>query len=275
MANGSRQTQADIFISFKNLDAEGKATRDSELAREVSDYLTSRRLTVFFSNTSLERLGAAEYTRAIDDALDAASVLIAVGTSREHLESKWVRYEWSSFFNDTLSGIKPDGRLFGYVEGITTRDLPRALRQNQVFIHEAGALEKLYNFIHNALGALEEEQPPKRKAELAYACYAASDREEVGKRIKAVEAMGTRVLTDLELRIDERWEEKLRRWIDQSDFMLLFWSQAASQSKSVEMEWRYALRAWGQSFIRPVYIGGPGPMPPPPRELAELHFSAI
>jgi hypothetical protein len=115
----------EIFLSFKNLGAAGQPSRDSILAREVFDFLSGRGLSVFLSSVSLEELGTAAYKQAIDDALDGAEVVIAVGTSRENLESKWVRYEWDGFLHDILSGTKPDGRVFAYVEGVAPRSLPR------------------------------------------------------------------------------------------------------------------------------------------------------
>jgi hypothetical protein len=140
-----------VFISFKHLDEDGHETPDSQLAREVYHHLTDRGLTVFLSTVSLEQLGIAAYKKAIDDALDSAQALIAVGSSREHLESQWVRYEWDSFFNDILSGIKPKGRVFSYVEGVKVAALPRALRQSQCIEHGPGSLETLQRFVANAL----------------------------------------------------------------------------------------------------------------------------
>jgi hypothetical protein len=279
MMNENAGVHADIFISFKNLDEHGMPTRDSALAREVYEYLTDRGLNVFLSNVSLERLGVAGYTRAIDNALDAACVLIAVGTSKQHLDSQWVRYEWNSFFNDTLSGIKPDGRLFSYIEGLEIRDLPRALRQVEVFIHGSASLERLANYICNALGKAPDKTVPskpssvERKVDVAYACFASSDRFKVLENLKALQAAGVRVLTELDLPAGEAWDKKIQRWIKEADFLLLFWSEAASQSKFVESEWRFALKTRGISFIRPVYIGEPGRMPQPPVELANLHFT--
>jgi hypothetical protein len=141
-----------IFISFKNLDPTGKSTRDSVLALEVYEFLVAQGLKVFFSNVSLENLGFAAFKKAIDEALGQAQILIAVGTSGENLESQWVRYEWDSFANDILSDYKPEGRIFVYVENTSISSLPRALRQSQVFVHGPGSLERLYNFIANALG---------------------------------------------------------------------------------------------------------------------------
>ena len=114
-------SQCEIFLSFKNLDAQGEPTRDSILAGEVFNSLSGLGLNVFLSTISLEKLGADVYKRAIDEALDAARVVVAIGTSKENLDSKWVHYEWDSFLNDILSGTKPDGRVFAYVDGVDHR----------------------------------------------------------------------------------------------------------------------------------------------------------
>jgi hypothetical protein len=145
-------TAYDVFISFKNLREDGQPTRDRDLAAEVYRYLSSRDLRVFFSIVSLEQLGVSGSKKAIDDALDASRVLVAVGTSRDNLEWRWVRYEWDSFYNDILSGVKPDGRVFAYIEGVDVLSLPRALRQSQTFSHGPDSLDTLYKFVSSALG---------------------------------------------------------------------------------------------------------------------------
>lgn len=146
------ENKPEIFISFKNLDAEGLQTRDSFIAAEVYNFLTGHGINTFFSNISLEKLGVSAYQKYIDEVLDSAKVLIVVGTTVNNIESPWVRYEWSSFFNDILSGAKPNSRIFCYVEGIKSSELPRSLRQSQVIQNEVGSLTHLYHFIANAIG---------------------------------------------------------------------------------------------------------------------------
>ena len=160
-----------VFISVKNLSDDGTPTPDSELARELHAELQSRGLVSFLSLISLEAMGTAEYKGAIDDALDHADVLVAVGTTPENLASRWVRYEWDSFFNDIISGVKPDGKVFSLICGFEPTRLPRALRQNQTFDYEKGGLEYLCNFLTNALELnqaikdRDEAEELRRKAE--------------------------------------------------------------------------------------------------------------
>jgi|TARA_Y100000310_G_scaffold212110_1_gene212917 hypothetical protein len=91
-----------VFISRKNLDREGNSTEEVALARELYDHLTSLDIEVFLDDVSLIQQGTSGYKKAIDDALDEAQILIAVGTSRANLESERVRYEWDGFFNDIV-----------------------------------------------------------------------------------------------------------------------------------------------------------------------------
>jgi hypothetical protein len=180
-------SEYDVFLSFKNLGPDGTPTRDASLAKEVFDYLSANGLRVFFSSITLEQLGVAGYKRAIDDALDSAQVLVAIGVSLENLDSQWVRYEWDSFFNDILSGRKPKGRVFSYVTGVDVNSLPRTLRQNQAIVHQPGSLGLLYNFIANALAI----QSVARITE--------DGRAAVGRLHKLVELMAESRLLELEI----------------------------------------------------------------------------
>jgi hypothetical protein len=148
----NKTSKYDVFISAKNLNLDGKRTKDSLMAEQLHNFLTDKGFRVFWSNISLEKLGIAAYKEAIDNALDCAKILVTVGTSKENLESRWVKYEWDSFFNDILSGVKPEGRVFVYIINIKIQDLPRALRQTQCFEHEPEAFNRISRFIGNALG---------------------------------------------------------------------------------------------------------------------------
>ncbi len=163
-----------VFLSFKNLLADGQPSPDSVLAREIYEHLTRSGYQVFLSNVSLERLGTSAYKKAIDDALDTAKILVAVGTSADHMEAHWVRYEWDSFFNDILSGVKPGGRVFAYVEGVPILELPRSLRQAQTFFHADGSLAALTNFIANALE--KDQSAPLSQDQGVYCVSSKKDR---------------------------------------------------------------------------------------------------
>lgn len=142
----------DIFISSKNLGADGQRTEDSLIAEQLHVFLAKKGFHVFFSNISLAKLGVAEYKQAIDSALDRSKILVIVGTSTENIVSKWVKYEWDSFFNDILSEKKPEGKVFAYIKNVRINDLPRSIRNTQCIEHGPDGFEQLYRFISNALG---------------------------------------------------------------------------------------------------------------------------
>jgi HEAT repeat protein len=98
---------------------------------------------------------------------------------------------------------------------------------------------------------------------------------EVVKRVEQVcRALGIAYLRDsVSLRSGENWSEELLLMIERADVFQLFWSQNAAASTIVEKEWRHAYKQGREieRFIRPVYWEEP--LPPPPRELAYLHFA--
>jgi formylglycine-generating enzyme required for sulfatase activity len=138
-----------VFLSFNYYGPDGTPTPDAALAKEVFDYLRAKRVRVA-SKYSFKKRGAAASQSAIDDALESAQVLVAIGTSLENLDSPWVRYEWESFSSDIRSELKPEGRVLSYVSGVDVDRLPRALRLNGAIVHDPpGSLDRLYNLILN------------------------------------------------------------------------------------------------------------------------------
>ena len=54
-------------------------------------------------------------------------------TSAENVKSRWVNYEWDSFFPDILDNVKPDGQIFTCLNGVSPKELPISLRHVQSF----------------------------------------------------------------------------------------------------------------------------------------------
>ena len=150
--DADRNYQYDVFISFKNSDKDGNSTEDSVIATKIYEYLKGKGLRVFLSVRELEFLGKSQYTDVIDNALETSRFLIAVGCSRENLDSEWVRYEWSSFLNDIRSGFMQNKEVYVLYRGMKIADLPRSLRQQQAFnADEEDACERVCNFIQSAM----------------------------------------------------------------------------------------------------------------------------
>ena len=114
-----------VFISCKS--------EDYSFAQPIHDFLIANGLKVFFADAELKEKAESQYADVIDEALDATKHLIVVATSIEHIKSKWVKYEWSTFSNDLKSNYR-DGNLITILSPtITPRMLPASLRHMQSF----------------------------------------------------------------------------------------------------------------------------------------------
>ena len=140
----------DIFISFKCSDEYGRKTPDFRIANELYHVLCDMGYAVFYSHDTLEQLGSSRYKNDIDDALDSAKVMVVVLSRAEYASSHWVHYEWDSFYNDYLSGVRSEANLFTLTSGVNIHDLPRTLRNVQNFDYSDG-LQHLRGFIKSII----------------------------------------------------------------------------------------------------------------------------
>ncbi|MBC6937876.1 MAG: toll/interleukin-1 receptor domain-containing protein, partial [Chloroflexi bacterium] len=112
-----------------------------------------------------------------------------------------------------------------------------------------------------------------------FVSYSRRDQEVAEMYRLAQLALGNEVFMDsYSIRVGEDWRFALAQAIDNADTFQLFWSENSAGSDNVRDEWDYALRyrcpdTRCESFIRPVFWCQP--MPPPPPELAHLHFRFI
>ena len=147
----------DIFLSYKHSNEFGNKTEDYAIAKDLHKKLKSIGYEVFFSENTLEEIGSSRYKTDIDEALDSATVMIVILTKTEYATSHWVQYEWDSFYNDYLSGVKPNAKLFTLTKDIDVKQLPRTLRNVQNFEFSNG-LDPVCKYVINAL-------PQKNKQE--------------------------------------------------------------------------------------------------------------
>lgn len=113
--------QIDVFISYKS--------RDYRYARAVYDELLRLGSRVFLSELSLPVMADADYTSAIDYALEKTKGMIVIAASVEIFDSGWVHYEWSSFLNEKRSGRKEGNIITVVSDENSIAKLPYALRQ--------------------------------------------------------------------------------------------------------------------------------------------------
>ena len=96
----------DVFICYKETDANGRRTQDSVLATELFNELTREGYKVFFSRITLEDKLGQEYEPIIFAALNSAKVMVVLGTKPEHFNAVWVKNEWSRYLSLIRNGAR-------------------------------------------------------------------------------------------------------------------------------------------------------------------------
>lgn len=87
----------DVFICYKETDADGKRTQDSVIANDIYYQLTQEGFKVFYAAITLEDKLGREYEPYIFAALNSAKVMLVVGSKPEYFSAVWVKNEWSRF----------------------------------------------------------------------------------------------------------------------------------------------------------------------------------
>ena len=102
----SKEEPFDVFICYKDTDANGRRTQDSVLANDLYHQLAQEGFKVFFSRITLEdKLGTA-YEPYIFAALNSAKVMVVLGTKSEYFNAVWVKNEWSRYLALIKNGAK-------------------------------------------------------------------------------------------------------------------------------------------------------------------------
>ncbi len=112
----------DIFICYKETDANGRRTEDSVIAAQLYRDLTAEGWRVFFSRVTLEDKAGTAFEPYIFAALNSAKIMLAVGTKPEHFNAVWTRNEWSRFL--TLADSDPEKTLAVLYKGMLPAQLP-------------------------------------------------------------------------------------------------------------------------------------------------------
>ena len=168
----------DVFISCKR--------EDYPIAERLYRYLKDNGFYVFLSSMELRMLKDSEYMDAISEAIDSAYHLIVLGSSKENIMSKWVKFEWATFLNEQLSGRK-DGQIMTYVDGgLTIANLPIQLRHYESFTSQ--------NYKGNILHYVETPAYLKRKEE---AERQAKLEEEKARSLKEAEQRRNRIKNEI------------------------------------------------------------------------------
>jgi hypothetical protein len=128
-----------VFICAKS--------EDYTEAGMLYEFFSARGIRAFFSPRSLPKLGAADFRRQIDDALESAVHLVVVTSSAANVRSKWVEAEWSMFLNEMRSGRKSGNVVTLLCGDCRAEDLPLSLRSQEALPFCPEAFEKLLSYV--------------------------------------------------------------------------------------------------------------------------------
>ena len=153
----------DIFICYKETDAQGRRTQDSVLGYDIYQQLTREGFKVFFSRVTLEdKLGVA-YEPYIFAALNSAKVMIVLGTKPEHFEAVWVRNEWSRYLALIRNGAQK--MLIPAYKDMDPYDLPVEFAHLQAQdMSRLGFIQDLIRGIRKILPAEPQEKKTEQRS---------------------------------------------------------------------------------------------------------------
>ena len=214
----------DIFICYKESDADGQRTRDSLLAQDIYYQLTEQGRKVFFARITLEDVAGTQYEPYIFAALNSARVMIVVGTKPEHLNAVWVKNEWSRF----LAMMKKDRHklLLPCYRDMDPYDMPDQLSMLQSYdMSKIGFLQDLIRGVSKVLDAEKKPEPAKETVVVSH---------QTGSNASALLKRGNMALEDGEwTKADEFFEEVLNQNAESAEAYI---GKALAQEKCPDLQ---------------------------------------
>ena len=171
LAISAQEQPCDVFLCYKETDANGQRTRDSVIAQEIYHELTGAGYRVFFARISLEDKLGRQYEPYIFAALNSAKVMLVIGTKQEHFSAVWVKNEWSRF----LALMKQDRSrlLIPCYRDMDAYDLPEELSALQSQdMGKIGFMQDLLRGVQKVLAKQEAPRAAQQEHEAAPAAMA-------------------------------------------------------------------------------------------------------
>ena len=125
----NKEEPFDIFICYKETAEDGQRTKDSVLAQDIYDALTTKGYKVFFSRITLEDKLGQQYEPYIFSALNSAKIMLAIGTKFEYYNAVWVKNEWGRYL-DLMKKDKEKVLIPCYAD-IDAYDMPQEFQNLQ------------------------------------------------------------------------------------------------------------------------------------------------
>lgn len=155
LAISQKEEPFDVFICYKETDANGRRTQDSVLANDLYHQLTQEGFKVFFARITLEdKLGTA-YEPYIFAALNSSKVMVVLGTKPEYFNAVWVKNEWSRYLALIKNGSKK--MLIPAYRDMDPYDLPEEFSHLQA--QDMSKLDFMQDLIRGIKKIIEADAP--------------------------------------------------------------------------------------------------------------------
>jgi len=192
-----RQTVASqVFICVKQ-EENDRSTDDSIIASDLYDQIRDNGLDVF--NSRRTQMPAGEmFEPYIIAALLSAKLMIVVGTTPDHMKSRWVKNEWSRYQwlqdKERRQNGKTDRKLVCYLRGMKPKDIPDELHPDiQAIVESTTSAKSLENLLKNTFPTSEmKHDSPSEDDSFELICdqmeiwLAIGDYDEANKRYRAL-----------------------------------------------------------------------------------------
>ena len=159
------EKDVDVFISFKAEDEFGNRTKDSLIAQNIYEQLTSRGIRTFFSRISLQDVTGDEYEPHIFAALHSAKVMLLVTTDIGHVNYGWVKNEWTRYLDLQQENPNQAKTLIPVYQGVAPEMFPKRIPMREgIDLNRADAMLELIHGVAGLVGkkdALQENQQAK------------------------------------------------------------------------------------------------------------------
>lgn len=132
----SLNAEYDVFICYKQTEEDKRPTPEATWARDIYDVLTQKGFRVFYAEKSLAKSNM-EYEPHIYAALKSAKMMFVLASSVEHVNSAWVKNEWSRFVGMIKDGDEDKVlRVVYNPANLDMYDLHTSLQTSQGINHE-------------------------------------------------------------------------------------------------------------------------------------------
>ena len=169
----------DVFICYKETDANGRRTPDSVLANDLYHQLTNEGFKVFFSRITLEDKIGTAYEPYIFAALNSAKVMVVLGTKPEYFNAVWVKNEWSRYLALIRAGA--DKVLVPAYRDMDPYDLPDEFSHLQA--QDMGKLGFMQDLIRG-IKKITAKDEPKVQPTVQQVTAASANIENLMKRVR-------------------------------------------------------------------------------------------